>query len=177
MALYAFDGTGNEDDLNEAANSSKDTNIRNFCEAYSENVEYLAGVGTRYGVVGRFFGGLFGAGGQTRIEEMYEKLEERWKAGDKTIDIIGFSRGAALAVHFANVIEKRGIGKKGEEVFPEIRFLGVWDIVGSFGIPRDIVFKFQDINIGYNLSLSEKVKIVSMQWLFTSGEIVLRLHV
>lgn len=158
MALYAFDGTGNEDDVNETAGVSKDTNVRNFCEAYDGTVEYLAGVGTRYGVLGRFFGGIFGAGGKTRIEEMYEKLQKNWGDGDKTIDITGFSRGAALAVHFANVIEKKGVIENGETVYPEIRFLGVWDIVGSFGVPRDIVFKFQDLNIGYDLTLADKVQ-------------------
>ena len=61
MALYAFDGTCNEDDANEVADISEDTNISNFCEAYTGTVEYLAGVGTRYGVLGRFFGGVFGA--------------------------------------------------------------------------------------------------------------------
>jgi hypothetical protein len=158
MALYAFDGTWNEDDKIEVADTSEDSNVRNFCEAYTGTKKYLSGVGTRYGVLGRFFGGVFGAGGKTRIEEMFKELEDNWGNGDKTIDILGFSRGAALAVHFANVIEKKGMIENGETVYPELRFLGVWDIVGAFGIPRDIVFKFQSLNIGYDLTLSDKVK-------------------
>ena len=49
-------------------------------------------------------GGLFGSGGKSRIEEMHDILTENWEDGDQVIDIIGFSRGAALAVHFANKI-------------------------------------------------------------------------
>ncbi len=158
MALYAFDGTGNEDDTVDEPGISEDSNVRNFFEAYTGPKEYLAGIGTRFGVFGRFFGGLFGAGGKTRIEEMHEKLEKNWNSGDQIIDIIGFSRGAALAVHFANVVENTGIKQNGDTVYPEIRFLGLWDIVGAFGIPRDIVFKFQDLNIGYDLTLSDKVQ-------------------
>jgi hypothetical protein len=158
MALYAFDGTGNEDDTNEDAGISEDSNVRNFFEAYTGTKEYIAGVGTRFGVLGKFFGGVFGAGGQTRIEEMFEKLEHNWANDDEIIDIIGFSRGAALAVHFANVIEEVGLKKDSVVVYPEIRFLGLWDIVGSFGMPRDIFFKFQELNIGYDLILSGKVK-------------------
>ncbi|MFK5984029.1 MAG: DUF2235 domain-containing protein [Pseudomonadota bacterium] len=157
MALYAFDGTGNEDDNNEVTGVSEDSNVRNFYEAYTEKKEYIAGVGTRYGALGKFFGGLFGAGGETRIEEMFSMLETNWKSGDRNIDIIGFSRGAALAVHFANVIKNVGLKVDGDTVIPEVRFLGLWDIVGAFGIPRDIVFKFQSINIGYDLTLADNV--------------------
>jgi hypothetical protein len=104
-------------------------------------------------------GGVFGAGGQTRIEEMYEKLIANWQRNDQTIDIIGFSRGAALAVHFSNVITNVGI-KAGNQVLaqPAVRFLGVWDIVGSFGIPINAVLKFQELNIGYELTLSDQVQ-------------------
>jgi len=117
-------------------------------------------VGTRYGALGRFLGGIFGTGGKTRIEEMYEKLVTNWLQGDEEIDIIGFSRGAALAVHFSNVITQWGI-RNNDQILaasPPIIFLGVWDIVGSFGIPINIVFNFQDINIGYDLTVSDNVQ-------------------
>ena len=151
MALYAFDGTWNEDE----GNPGIDTNVVKFRDAYllRHFIHYIEGVGTRYGVLGRVLGGVFGAGGKTRIEEMYERLCEFWEAGDQEIDIVGFSRGAALAVHFANVIRHTGIRQGGDaegevlESNPSIRFLGLWDIVASFGIPRDVVFNFQDINL------------------------------
>ena len=116
------------------------------------NAEYLEGVGTRFGKIGELLGGLFGSGGQTRIDEMYQELCENWQKGDKEIDIIGFSRGAALAVHFANVIGEKGLTlSSGQVEKPRIRFLGVWDIVGSFGLSFDTFINFQEINLGWNI--------------------------
>lgn len=156
MALYAFDGTWNEDEEDPA----EDTNVVKFNGAYGGKTEILDGVGTRFGALGRFLGGVFGAGGQTRIEEMYDKLVANWQDGDHDIDVIGFSRGGALAVHFTNVIREVGI-KAGDTVVAAppvpVRFLGVWDVVGSFGIPIDFVLNFQDINVGYDLSVPDTV--------------------
>ncbi len=154
MALYAFDGTWNEDE----EDPEGDTNVVKFRDAYQGRWEYIEGVGTRFGALGRFFGGVFGAGGKTRIEEMYDKLVANWQNGDRVIDIIGFSRGAALAVHFANVVDKVGIEVDGTVVGnPRIRFLGVWDVVGSFGIPINFVLNFHDINLGYDLTVPHSV--------------------
>ena len=47
------------------------------------------------------------------------------------IDIFGFSRGAATARVFANIIAQ------GELANAEVRFLGLFDTVGSFGTPGD----------------------------------------
>lgn len=148
MALYAFDGTWNEDE----AQDDRDTNVVKFREVYAgAEFEYLNGVGARHGVLGRVLGGLFGAGGRTRIEEMMDALNDNWAAGDRDIDIIGFSRGAALAVHFANKIAEDGVGPEGARENPPIRFLGVWDIVGSFGLSFDTFVNFQDINLGWDI--------------------------
>lgn len=149
MALYAFDGTWNKDE----DQPDGDTNVVKFKELYADQraVEYVQGVGTRYGKVGAVFGGLFGTGGRTRIQEMYEELCKNYKA-DKVIDIVGFSRGAALAVHFANKIAEEGIKlDDGSTHNARIRFLGVWDIVGSFGLSFDTVINFQDINLGWDI--------------------------
>lgn len=152
MALYASDGTWNEDE--EAP--EQDTNVVHFRDIYEGPVEYRTGVGTRFGAMGHALGGVLGLGGRSRIADMYEALRRNWRQGDRVIDIVGFSRGAALAVHFANVIGKGGIrldeGRdegRGEE--PSIRFLGVWDIVGSFGLPIDFVIDFHEINIGWTI--------------------------
>lgn len=140
MTLYAFDGTWNSDEIDDI----QDTNVVRFKELYmGNNAEYLEGVGTRFGKIGELLGGLFGSGGQTRIDEMYQELCENWQKGDKEIDIIGFSRGAALAVHFANVIGEKGLTlSSGQVEKPRIRFLGVWDIVGSFGLSFDTFINF-----------------------------------
>ncbi len=140
MALYAFDGTWNEDEEGEG----KDTNVAKFYDACQENKFYLEGVGTRGGFIGKILGGVVGAGGRVRIREAIDELEKNFHDGDKVVDIIGFSRGAALALHFANkVVEIKQC---------EIRFLGLWDVVASFGLPGN------DINIGWDLTLPVNVK-------------------
>ncbi len=151
MTLYAFDGTSNIDQDEDI----KDTNVVRFKELYNGNGSpvYIPGVGTRFGAIGRALGGLLGAGGRSRINEMYDQLGKNWDAGDKDIDIIGFSRGAALAVHFANKIADEGIKlSNGEAVKSDIRFLGLWDVVGSFGLSFDTLIDFQDINLGWNIN-------------------------
>ncbi len=150
MALYAFDGTWNSDDEKD----SKDTNVIRFRELYQGKTEYISGVGTRFGVVGRILGGIFGSGGKTRIKEMSEKLAANWENGDEVVDVIGFSRGAALAVHFANTIGEDGVElSNGKTINPKVRFLGVWDIVGSFGLSFDTpLINFQDINLGWDIN-------------------------
>ena len=156
MALYAFDGTWNEDE----EIPSKDSNVVRFRDAYlGDHKKYVAGVGTRFGFLGRVIGGLFGAGGRTRTYEMYQALKQNWKNGDHVIDIVGFSRGAALAVNFANVINEKGVrAADGNTIKPDIRFLGVWDVVGSFGIPIDIgKLHFQELNVGWNLTVPANV--------------------
>ena len=149
MALYAFDGTWNSDE----DKVIEQTNVVRFTELYvGNNTEYVTGVGTRFGKLGHVLGGLFGTGGHTRIDEMYDELCDNWKQGDHIVDIIGFSRGAALAVHFANKIGKEGVKlADGSVEKVRIRFLGVWDIVGSFGLSFDTFINFQDIDLGWDL--------------------------
>jgi hypothetical protein len=148
MALYAFDGTWNEDE----DAPEKDTNVVRFRDAYEGPVEYRTGVGTRCGAIGRLLGGVFGAGGHSRIEEMYDAAKRNWAVGDRVIDIVGFSRGAAMAVHFANVLGEHGLRlPDGRIEKPPIRFLGVWDIVGSFGLNVNFIINFQNIDLGWTI--------------------------
>lgn len=60
MALYAFDGTWNADEADEA----KETNVLKFCKCLplDMRVFYLEGVGTRGGYIGKLLGGAMGAG-------------------------------------------------------------------------------------------------------------------
>jgi uncharacterized protein (DUF2235 family) len=123
MALYAFDGTWNSD----KPGSQHDTNVLWFRRAYTGDCFYREGVGTRFGPFGQVLGGITGAGGHTRVQEGLQQLEENIRSGDSTIDIVGFSRGAALAIDFANRVSHLPGS-------PTIRFLGVWDCVPSFGV-------------------------------------------
>jgi uncharacterized protein (DUF2235 family) len=156
VALYALDGTWNQEHSQDEV--ARNTNVQRFFALYegTGNV-YLAGVGTRLGRVGRIAGGLFGAGGFSRLNEMYRSLCENYETGHTRINIIGFSRGAALALDFANLIAKRGIKDRNGRVItsqPVIDFVGLFDVVGSFGMPLSLgPLKFQEWNLGHTLKL------------------------
>jgi uncharacterized protein (DUF2235 family) len=98
---------------------------------------------------------LFGAGGRTRVREGLRRAEKNFQDGDEIIDVVGFSRGAALALQFVNELSERQFrNRNGDKVQPRIRFLGLWDVVASFGVPLDIgPVKFQKTNIGWQLTL------------------------
>lgn len=157
MALYAFDGTWNEE--KDAGRYDLNTNVVRFKDLYTGPKFFYKGVGTKHGKLGKFFGGAFGVGGHDRVEDAKRDMSKQFAAGDRHIDIIGFSRGAALAVHFANVVADDGIVVNGALVKPVIRFLGVWDIVAAFGVPINLPgINANRINLGYHLGLSKSVK-------------------
>ena len=126
MALYAFDGTSNEDHIDD----TMDTNVVRFTEAYQGERCYRSGVGTRMGTVGRIFGGWMGLGLHARVSEALDDLKENFAKGDTTIDIVGFSRGTAL--HFANQVAWKKVGEDRDGA-PAVRFLGLFDVVASTG--------------------------------------------
>lgn len=172
-----------------AKRATVETNVHRIGEFYDDGVErafpdgtragnvvYLEGVGTRFWQIGRVFGGAFGIGGRWRIRRMYRRLmkqyhwgggqnpEGEWQ-GDKVIDIVGFSRGSALAIHFANLIDRYQIPDPGgarhrawkrypglgitfrhpkltrrkqpptTEADALVGFLGLFDTVATFGWP------------------------------------------
>ncbi len=150
MAIYAFDGTKNED----KQSSDEETNVLKFKDAYidafgEEHCFYVEGVGTRYSVFGAVAGGLAGAGGHARVDEAFDALQDNFEKGDEIIDVIGFSRGSALALEFANQINDRSVA--GKQAAP-VRFLGLWDTVASFGLPGN------NINLSYNIALPRNVE-------------------
>jgi type VI secretion system (T6SS) phospholipase Tle1-like effector len=157
MALYAFDGTWNEAKQGEDPQYSN-TNVARFFAAYHRNSGtddfYVAGVGTRYDVIGAALGGAFGLGVLARLLEAYDHLCRSWIAGDTAIDVVGFSRGAATTLDFCNHLLKQGVRRPGTgeliEPKPRIRFLGVWDVVAAFGLAN---LGNTLLNIGHNLSL------------------------
>ena len=167
MALYAFDGTGSDwhHDV-----SDKNTNVVRFIEHYgepggspvalsilSDDAEYISGVGTRLGLIGKLFGGFNGAGGRERVRELMHHFAHNWAQGDPEVDVIGFSRGAALALHFCNALAA-GVDVGGHKVKPVIRFLGLWDTVPAFGLPGILIDAFNDINLGWQLNVPANVK-------------------
>ena len=148
--------------VNDVDSSSKfyvESNIAEMRAMYRGERHYQPGLGTGEGL-DPIAGGAFGAGGQERLEAMYADLVTAYNTPDATgerqqIDIYGFSRGAALARAFANIVKERGIPLAGgghvNGANVPIRFLGVFDTVASFGVPGN------DVNIGYKLGLPDTV--------------------
>ena len=143
MALYVFDGTGNEDE-------DFDTNALEFFRAFQDPKKnddptqplgslYLKGIGTRAQTpVGDLLAEKWGLGGHRRVREALDRLENNQAAGDTAIHTVGFSRGAALALSFANEIAHK---------YPTLKvgFVGLFDVVGQFGLPG------REINAGHDL--------------------------
>ncbi len=177
LFLVAFDGTGNNKD----AEGDAPTNVRRLWEAYRAKSLYLRGVGSSdvfgWRVIENAGGGYSGAGGQARVEKAWSKIVEHYRnlsdmeVDDDPLDVIGFSRGAALARQFANVVNRRGDPRKYGRVNEwfrggamltsrmnvegcplKIRFLGLFDTVPSFGQPGN------HIDMGYNLSIPNNVQ-------------------
>ncbi len=151
LALYAFDGTNNDRerdwDLDEPLEKQRPTNVAILASIYGDgdtDVEYQAGVGTRDGIF-NFFGKMSGLGGKKRIKKMFEAYEERQKNGDCRVDIIGFSRGAATARDFANMI----VDNDPDAV---IHWVGLFDTVSSFGLGGN------SVDPGYEFDLPKNVK-------------------
>jgi hypothetical protein len=152
MALYAFDGTGSED-RNEA---NRDSSVLDFFRAYdggprNDNPSlpigslYLKGIGNRArAFVGSTAAEAFGVGGHRRVRQALDRLENNLETGDTVVDVIGFSRGAALAVSFANELA-------GKLPRVSIRFMGLWDVVGQFGAPG------RRFNAGHDLGMPPNV--------------------
>src|SRR6187399_1619522 len=111
MALYAFDGTWNSE--KDAGEYDRNTNVVRFKDLYTGTKFFYRGVGTKHGLLGKIVGGAFGVGGHERIEYAKKYMSKRFADHDRHIDIVGFSRGAALAVHFANVIADDGVRVNG----------------------------------------------------------------
>lgn len=138
MALYAFDGTWQDDE-----DPTQDTNVVRFRDAYADGeIFYAPGVGTRLGWFGRVIAAITGAGGRRRVKQALAAFRKHQLAGDRTVDLIGFSRGAALALHFANSLPAG----------TAIRFLGLFDTVPSFGIPGN------NIDLGWKLTFPTSVE-------------------
>jgi hypothetical protein len=129
-----------------------------FKDLYTGTRFFYQGVGTKHGTLGKIMGGAFGVGGHERIQEAKRDIAKQFAAGDRDIDVVGFSRGAALALDFANEIGDDGVTIDGKLEKPQIRFLGVWDIVAAFGIPINLGIDFNRINLGYHLGMPKSVK-------------------
>jgi uncharacterized protein (DUF2235 family) len=152
MALYAFDGTGNED----RDGDDFDTNVIDFFRAYDDPLKdndpddargslYVKGIGR---MARTFFGErlseAFGIGGHQRVRQAMRRLRNNLRAGDAVVDVIGFSRGAGIAISFTNEVAEEHPGL-------QIRFLGLWDTVGQFGLPGERLQAGHDLTCPRNV--------------------------
>ena len=150
MALYVFDGTGNEDE-------DFDSNALEFFRAFQDPKKnddpkkplgslYQKGIGTRaHTPIGDLFAEQWGIGGHQRVREALDRMERNQAAGDTEIHTVGFSRGAALSLSFANEVAHK---------YPTLTvgFVGLFDVVGQFGIPGRL------INAGHDLRRPQNAK-------------------
>ncbi|MCO6418482.1 DUF2235 domain-containing protein [Siccirubricoccus sp. KC 17139] len=145
-------------------------------------VYYHAGVGTTGGVVDQMIGGAIGLGLSRNVRDAYAFLAHNYCEGDE-IFLFGFSRGAytvrsvAGLIGWAGLLHKRdmddfatlweGYRRKSEPGIPDARArfpdrhapvpvqcLGVFDTVGSLGIPGNLdaafahFYQFHDTELG-----------------------------
>ncbi len=155
-----FDGTGNS--MEEIETYSNVAKLYDLYEEFKErDVEGTVTTAVKHYEVGIGKGEgssaidmASGAGGALRISRMIDRVcatldahpyeDDLYKI--RQIDIFGFSRGAALARDFVNTFYRevvRGPSKKYKDV--RFNFIGLFDTVGSFGIPgNDIDYKPKD---------------------------------
>jgi len=155
-----FDGTGNN--MNVDIPKNAETNVVKLQQLYKlrernnkaiDHKVYRIGVGSTNGMIA--LGGGFGAGASSRIESAYKEVKNflnqphiKYRK-EKFIDVFGFSRGAASARHFVNMVKYEPFednkikGKLIKGV--KLRFLGIFDTVGSFGLPGN------DVDYGFDL--------------------------
>ena len=160
---FFFDGTGNNHDAD--TGMRKHSNVARLFRAHKKTSPekgiysvYIPGIGTYFPEIGDDGGSALGLGcgamGEERLDFALEKFDGFLKRPlaqanapanaiqEINIAVFGFSRGAALARAFANmVMEERCLLRAGEWKLKignwpvRFRFLGLFDTVASVGLP------------------------------------------
>jgi RHS repeat-associated protein len=149
LILFAFDGTNNS---NPPPGVDDFSNVYKFFLAYDTTPDspngthawYMNGIGRDDPDSGIRSNGLdqYDANtGRARVDYMLEQLDGYIRNKDVSdgrmisLDIVGFSRGAALARDFSNRVASRLRDRIWGDKTPcvEIRFMGLWDTVAQFG--------------------------------------------
>ncbi|MFJ5775341.1 DUF2235 domain-containing protein [Streptomyces sp. NPDC093094] len=162
--VICCDGTWNFADQPSKSNVAKValSVLPGSADGKEQRVYYHSGVGTRRWE--RLRGGAFGVGLSRNVIDAYRFLVETYEPGDELF-LFGFSRGAFTARSLSGLVRNSGILRRehmdripqawslyrdrveqpngaaatlfrrsyGRE--SQIRFIGVWDTVGSLGIP------------------------------------------
>lgn len=127
-----------------------------------QRIYYDTGVGTGRGI-DKWFGGAFGVGLTDNIQQAYQWVADEYRDGDR-LYLFGFSRGAYTVRSLAGLIGRCGLtpvgdakaARKAYDLYRQasddrrraladafkagqrdvrVHFLGVWDTVGSLGVP------------------------------------------
>jgi uncharacterized protein (DUF2235 family) len=161
--IVCCDGTWNVADQSSRTNVTKVAlSVRPRAAGVEQRVYYHSGVGTRRWE--RLRGGAFGMGLSGNVLDAYRFLVDAYEPGD-TLYLFGFSRGAFTARSLAGLVRNCGILRREDAhrvkeawalyrdrverptstastLFRRayareagIHFIGVWDTVGSLGIP------------------------------------------
>jgi uncharacterized protein (DUF2235 family) len=161
--IVCCDGTWNVADQPSKTNVTKlALSVRPHTAGVEQRVYYHSGVGTRRWE--RLRGGAFGMGLSGNVMDAYRFLVDAYEPGD-TLYLFGFSRGAFTARSLAGLVRNCGILhrehahriKEAWALYRDrvekptgtastlfrrayaretgIHFIGVWDTVGSLGIP------------------------------------------
>lgn len=149
---------------------------------------YGQGVGTRYSVKDKLFGGISGKGIDRNIKDAYKFIMWNFVPGDE-LYLFGFSRGAYTARSLMGLIRNCGVMKpeflhlvdeayglyrdrnaithpdsdlmvafkKSYSQLTRIRFIGVWDTVGSLGVPIQTLNWFNEEYQFHDVKLSSDV--------------------
>jgi uncharacterized protein (DUF2235 family) len=152
----------------------------------SQISRYFRGIGNDddYGFFGKYICGGTGKDEKRIRNEAYATIVREYHNGDR-IHIFGFSRGAASARMLANQLYEEGIPENikviwkpfanratrniedrfvryipsGKRKKADVEFLGVWDTVGAFGIPVNILgLPLQRLNLFKDMRIKKNVK-------------------
>ena len=156
MALYAFDGTWNSE--KDAGEYDRNTNVVRFKDLYTGPSTSI-----KVSAPSTDSSASLPAGHSASVATKESRTRSgTWRSSSPTGTATSTSSGSVAArrsaVHFANVIADDGVSVNGVLEQPPVRFLGVWDVVAAFGIPINLGFNFNRINLGYKLGLSKGVK-------------------
>ncbi len=146
LILFAFDGTNNS---NPPPGVDDFSNVYKFYLAYDAAQNgpkwYMNGVGRddpESRIQTNWLDDMNANTARARVDYMLQQLDQYvrtggvGKGGPVDIDIVGFSRGAAMARDFSNAVATRLDSQpyRDSGACIQIRFLGLWDTVAQFGL-------------------------------------------
>ncbi|MEN9763869.1 MAG: hypothetical protein RI906_3695 [Pseudomonadota bacterium] len=160
LILFAFDGTGNSDPARAPDTLSNVARLYSLYDASQRH--YMSGVGipvADHGIGGGRLDVLDAGSARQRVDLMLERLNHdvhQRAAGSRIqVDVIGFSRGAAMARDFANTVAQRI--RSGHYTALQrcisLNFIGLWDTVAQFGLDGQA-------NDRWNLSIPPEAHVV-----------------